>query len=300
MPLPFAMRRDDSEVAGLFYNQVGSLRVVADMDNNMIKDIRYDPFGGIVEDTNPDLRLPLGFAGGLHDRDLGFVRFGWRDYDVRTGRWTAPDPIGDKGGDPDWYGYCLDDPVNKTDPLGLFVPLLIGLAGATGIAGIGTTLAGLAADGLGALAGKNKEDPLKATKGAARGFAGAAAINSAMAAGAAGAAEAVEAAPAVISAAPTLIRQGRDAAKAAVSKGGEIAKVGLDWARTNPDKIDKVARIGKDIVDPNLPPETPEGQLVTAGKFLAQEVNDRFEKGNDVANEQKKKSKHIPSGVWGR
>ncbi|MEZ7198736.1 hypothetical protein [Pseudodesulfovibrio karagichevae] len=24
----------------------------------------------------------------------------------------APDPIGDKGGDPDWYGYCLDDPVN--------------------------------------------------------------------------------------------------------------------------------------------------------------------------------------------
>ncbi|MGE4421793.1 MAG: RHS repeat-associated core domain-containing protein [Pseudodesulfovibrio sp.] len=62
---------------------------------------------------------PLGFAGGLHDRDLGFVRFGWRDYDVRTGRWTAPDPIGERGGDPDWYGYCLDDPVNGVDPLGL-------------------------------------------------------------------------------------------------------------------------------------------------------------------------------------
>jgi RHS repeat-associated protein len=44
--------------------------------------------------------VPLGFAGGLHDRDLGFVRFGWRDYDVRTGRWTAPDPIGEQGGDP--------------------------------------------------------------------------------------------------------------------------------------------------------------------------------------------------------
>ncbi|MGE4421458.1 MAG: RHS repeat domain-containing protein [Pseudodesulfovibrio sp.] len=91
MPLPFAMRRDDSEVAGLFYDQIGSLRVVADADNDMIKDILYNPFGGIVEDTNPDLRLPLGFAGGLHDRDLGFVRFGWRDYDVRTGRWTAGD-----------------------------------------------------------------------------------------------------------------------------------------------------------------------------------------------------------------
>ena len=117
---PFAMRREDGTVAGLFYDQVGSLRVVADVDGNVIKEVLYDPFGGIIEDTNASLRLPLGFAGGLHDRDLGFVRFGWRDYDVRTGRWTAPDPIGNKGGDPDWYGYCLDDPVNGVDPLGLW------------------------------------------------------------------------------------------------------------------------------------------------------------------------------------
>jgi RHS repeat-associated protein len=116
---PFAMRRDDGTVAGLFYDQVGSLRLVVDMHDNVIKEIVYDPFGGIIEDTNPALRIPLGFAGGLHDRDLGFVRFGWRDYDVKTGRWTAPDPIGEKGGDPDWYGYCLDDPVNGVDPAGL-------------------------------------------------------------------------------------------------------------------------------------------------------------------------------------
>ncbi|WP_286182140.1 RHS repeat-associated core domain-containing protein, partial [Desulfovibrio sp. Huiquan2017] len=83
-------------------------------------EVLYDPLGGIIADTNPGLRVPIGFAGGLHDRDLGFVRFGWRDYDTFTGRWTAPDPIGDRGGDPDWYGYCLDDPVNGVDPLGLF------------------------------------------------------------------------------------------------------------------------------------------------------------------------------------
>ncbi|MGE4194192.1 MAG: RHS repeat domain-containing protein [Pseudodesulfovibrio sp.] len=116
---PFAMRRDDGTVAGLFYDQVGSLRLVVDLHDNVIKEIVYDPFGGIIDDTNPALRIPLGFAGGLHDRDLGFVRFGWRDYDVKTGRWTAPDPIGEKGGDPDWYGYCLDDPVNGVDPAGL-------------------------------------------------------------------------------------------------------------------------------------------------------------------------------------
>ena len=118
---PFALRRAGGAIGYLYYDQIGSLRVVADTSGNVIKEILYDPFGGIIEDTNPDLRIPIGYAGGLHDRDLGFVRFGWRDYDTLTSRWTAPDPIGDAGGDPDWYGYCLDDPVNGVDPLGLAV-----------------------------------------------------------------------------------------------------------------------------------------------------------------------------------
>ncbi len=118
--LPYAMRKSDGTVLLLYYDQVGSLRVVADASGNVIKEILYDPFGGIIEDSRPELGIPLGFAGGLHDRDMGFVRIGWRDYDTATGRWTAPDPLGDKGGDPDWYGYCLDDPVNAVDPLGLF------------------------------------------------------------------------------------------------------------------------------------------------------------------------------------
>jgi uncharacterized protein RhaS with RHS repeats len=41
-----------------------------------------------------------------------------------TSRWTAPDPLGDAGGDPDWYGYCLNDPVNGVDPLGLWAALV--------------------------------------------------------------------------------------------------------------------------------------------------------------------------------
>ncbi|WP_097011879.1 RHS repeat-associated core domain-containing protein [Pseudodesulfovibrio profundus] len=116
---PYALKGEDGPLAYLHYDQIGSLRAVADESGNVIKEILYDPFGGIIRDTNPDLRIPIGFAGGLHDRDLGFVRFGWRDYDTFTSRWTAPDPMGDAGGDPDWYGYCLDDPVNGVDPLGL-------------------------------------------------------------------------------------------------------------------------------------------------------------------------------------
>ena len=29
--------------------------------------------------------IPFGFAGGLHDRDTGLVRFGYRDYDPEVG-----------------------------------------------------------------------------------------------------------------------------------------------------------------------------------------------------------------------
>jgi len=103
----------------LTYDQVGSLRVVADTAGNMVKRIDYDSFGNIIADSNPGVTVPFGFAGGLHDRNTGLVRFGFRDYDPDVGRWTAKDPIVFAGGNTDLYGYCLNDPVNWMDPYGL-------------------------------------------------------------------------------------------------------------------------------------------------------------------------------------
>lgn len=95
--------------------------MVADASGNVVKRIDYDSFGNIINDTNPVFEIPFGFAGGLHDRDTGLVRFGFRDYDPDVGRWTAKDPIFFFGGDTDLYGYCLNDPVNFIDPSGLQV-----------------------------------------------------------------------------------------------------------------------------------------------------------------------------------
>jgi RHS repeat-associated protein len=108
----------------LTYDQIGSLRVVADASGNVIKRIDYDSFGNIIVDTNPSLMVPFRFAGGLHDRDTGLVRFGYRDYDPDTGRWTAKDPIFFDGGDTDLYGYCLNNSINLVDPDGRFVATL--------------------------------------------------------------------------------------------------------------------------------------------------------------------------------
>jgi RHS repeat-associated protein len=100
-------------------DQLGSPRMVVNAATGAVQQqIEYGPFGEIVSDSNPGFQ-PFGFAGGLYDKDTGLVRFGARDYDPETGRWTAKDPIGFAGGDPNLYGYVLGDPVNLVDPSGL-------------------------------------------------------------------------------------------------------------------------------------------------------------------------------------
>jgi RHS repeat-associated protein len=71
-----------------------------------------------LSDTNPGFQ-PFGFAGGIYDNDTKLVRFGARDYDPVTGRWTAKDPIYFAGGDTNLYGYVQNNPVNFIDPSGL-------------------------------------------------------------------------------------------------------------------------------------------------------------------------------------
>jgi RHS repeat-associated protein len=108
-----------SEKYYLHYDQVGSLRAVSDSKHNIIKEVVYDTFGNILSDSNEAFRVPFGFAGGLYDSDTKLTRFGYRDYDAFTGKWTAKDPIGFDGGDSNLYGYVLGDPVNFVDPMGL-------------------------------------------------------------------------------------------------------------------------------------------------------------------------------------
>ncbi len=100
-------------------DHLGSPRLVINTtDGTIVQRMDYDEFGNIATDTNPGFQ-PFGFASGLSDQHTGLVRFGARDYDAVTGRWTAKDPILFYGQDTNLFAYLDSDPINGTDPLGL-------------------------------------------------------------------------------------------------------------------------------------------------------------------------------------
>ena len=117
--MPYKMTQN-AKTYYLGYDQVGTLRAVSKEDGTIVKRVEYDAFGNVLSDSNATLKVPFGFAGGLYDPDTKLTRFGYRDYDAETGKWTAKDPIGFNGGDTNLYGYVLQDPVDLVDPEGLF------------------------------------------------------------------------------------------------------------------------------------------------------------------------------------
>lgn len=100
-------------------DHLGSPRLVIDANTGEVAQrMDYDVWGRVIEDSNPGFQ-PFGFAGGIYDLHTGLVRFGARDYDPRTGRWTSKDPIRFDGDGPNLYNYVLGEPINWTDPDGL-------------------------------------------------------------------------------------------------------------------------------------------------------------------------------------
>ncbi|MBI5514650.1 MAG: hypothetical protein HY909_12820 [Deltaproteobacteria bacterium] len=115
-------------------DQLGSPRMVVDtVTGSVVETIEYDAWGREVGHTGARVVAPYGFAGGIYDEVTGIVRFGARDYDPETGRWTARDPIGFGGGDGSLYAYVLGDPINRYDPSGLVAPIVVGSLVAAGL-----------------------------------------------------------------------------------------------------------------------------------------------------------------------
>jgi RHS repeat-associated protein len=98
-------------------DQVGAPRVVTDAAGAVVKTYTRSAFGVRGAETGT-FELVIGFAGGIEDPVTGLVRFGLRDYEPLTGRFTAKDPILHEGG-MNLFVFAGNDPVSKRDPSGL-------------------------------------------------------------------------------------------------------------------------------------------------------------------------------------
>ncbi|MFD0679585.1 MULTISPECIES: S-layer homology domain-containing protein [unclassified Paenibacillus] len=115
-------------------DNVGTPELVLNAAGAEVKKLRYDSYGVLLSDSNPAFELLIGFAGGLEDRATGLVRFGARDYDSASGRWTARDPVLFESGQANLYAYVNNNPVLLRDPCGMFC---VGASAYEGIGGGG-------------------------------------------------------------------------------------------------------------------------------------------------------------------
>ncbi|SFW67783.1 RHS repeat-associated core domain-containing protein, partial [Paenibacillus sp. UNCCL117] len=113
---------------------VGTPQQVLDAQGQVVKRLTYDSYGGVLADSNPGFALPIGYAGGLEDRGAGLIRFGARDLDTLSGRWTARDPILFESGQANLYAYVNNNPVQYRDPCGT---LCVGATAYNGLGGGG-------------------------------------------------------------------------------------------------------------------------------------------------------------------
>ena len=110
------------EGAGIYYyinDHLGTPQQLIDAAGMLVWQASYDPFGQAVVDPASTVENNLRLPGQYFDEETG-LHYNWhRYYDPSMGRYLTPDLIGLAGGI-NLYSYAGQNPINFTDPYGLF------------------------------------------------------------------------------------------------------------------------------------------------------------------------------------
>ena len=108
----------DGQIQYLSADNIGSVRIVTDTEGNVVGTADYDPYGRrTLSGSVPS----VGYTGEWTDPLTDYVYLRARDYDPTTGQFLTPDPLASLTWQP--YEYAANNPVQNTDPSGLFCVL---------------------------------------------------------------------------------------------------------------------------------------------------------------------------------
>ncbi|MBW8039617.1 MAG: RHS repeat-associated core domain-containing protein [Planctomycetes bacterium] len=117
------------------HDQLGSIRQIINTSGSVVRYYTYEPFGEVLEEDGT-LSNNIMFTGQYFDTEIDQYYLRARQYDPHISRFTARDPISGNFEEPltlHKYLYCINDPVNKIDPTGLWTFYITG----TGLASFG-------------------------------------------------------------------------------------------------------------------------------------------------------------------
>ena len=109
-------------------DSAGSPLAVFDARGKLVKQVRRTPFGRTMHDSNPGLKLPVDFNGGLLEEHTRLVHFGDRVYDPVLGQWMVPawEQLGqeERGIESPFqlfvYRYMNNNPMNRQQDMAKF------------------------------------------------------------------------------------------------------------------------------------------------------------------------------------
>ncbi|MFE9421729.1 RHS repeat-associated core domain-containing protein [Kitasatospora sp. NPDC006697] len=100
-----------------FHDQLGSTRALTDATGAVVAGYGYDSYGTVTSQTGT-ATTALQYSGQYRDAETGLIYLRARFYDPTTAQFLTVDPAVQLTLSP--YLYASDDPLNLTDPSGLF------------------------------------------------------------------------------------------------------------------------------------------------------------------------------------
>jgi RHS repeat-associated protein len=100
-----------------FGDQLGSTRALTDSSAAIVGGYGYSVYGAVTSHTGT-ASTPLEFAAQYTDAETGYQFLRARYYDPATAQFLTVDPLADRT--LSRYGYADENPVQDTDPSGLY------------------------------------------------------------------------------------------------------------------------------------------------------------------------------------